>query len=153
MFNLKKTQIINAPRKEVFPFFASPENLEKITPPDLGFIIKTPKPLEMKEGGIFDYTIKLGIIRFPWKTLITKYDPPHIFQDTQKFGPYKKWEHTHQFFDLGDKTKIVDTVDYDLYPRFLSKVINKLFIRNKVEKIFEYRSLQLDEIFIRQNQK
>ena len=153
MFTLKKAQIINAPIKEVFPFFASPENLEKITPPDLGFIIKTPKPLEMKEGATFDYTIKLGIIRFPWKTLITKYDPPHIFQDNQKFGPYKKWEHTHQFFDLGNKTKIVDTVCYDLYPRFLSKVISKLFIRNKVEKIFEYRSLQLDEIFISQNQK
>jgi len=54
MFTLKKTQIINAPIKEVFPFFESPENLEKITPPDLGFIIKTQKPLVMKKNAIFD---------------------------------------------------------------------------------------------------
>ena len=147
MFTLKKTQILNAPINEVFPFFESPENLEKITPPSLGFIIKTPKPLEMKEGAIFDYTIKLGIIKFPWKTLISKYNPPHLFQDIQKFGPYKKWEHTHEFFDLGDKTKIVDTVDYDLYPNFLSKLLNKIFIQNKVEKIFEYRFTILEKFF------
>jgi ligand-binding SRPBCC domain-containing protein len=147
MFTLKKTQIINAPIKEVFPFFESPENLEKITPPELGFIIKTPKPLEMKEGAIFDYTVKLGLIKFPWKTLISKHNPPHLFQDIQKFGPYKKWEHTHEFFDLGDKTKIVDTVDYDLYPKFLSKLINKIFIKNKVERIFEYRFTVLEKFF------
>ena len=138
MFTLKKTQILNAPINEVFPFFESPENLEKITPPSLGFIIKTPKPLEMKEGAIFDYTIKLGI---------SKYNPPHLFQDIQKFGPYKKWEHTHEFFDLGDKTKIVDTVDYDMYPNFLNKLINKIFIQNKVEKIFEYRFTILEKFF------
>ena len=147
MFTLKKTQILNAPIKEVFPFFESPENLEKITPPDLGFIIKTPKPLVMKEGSIFDYTIKLGIIKFPWKTLISKYIPPYLFQDIQKFGPYKKWEHTHEFFDLGDKTKIVDTVNYDLYPKILSKLINKMFISKKVNKIFNYRFNHLQKLF------
>ena len=42
-----------------------------------------------------------------------------LFQDIQKFGPYKKWEHTHEFFDLGDKTKIIDTVDYDLVSKIL----------------------------------
>ena len=72
----------------------------------------------------------------------------HInFQDIQKFGPYKKWEHTHEFIDLGDKTKIMDTVDYDLYPKFLSKLINKIFIKNKVEKIFEYRFTVFRKIF------
>lgn len=147
MFTLIKEQILNAPIKEVFPFFESPENLEKITPPDLGFIIKTPKPLVMKEGAIFDYTIKLGLIKFPWKTLISKYNPPHLFQDIQKFGPYKKWEHTHQFFDLGDKTKIVDTVVYDLYPLFLNKIINSLFIKARVENIFNYRVKIIEEIF------
>ena len=38
----------------------------------------------MKEGAIFDYTVKLGLIRFPWKTLISKYDPPHQFSGYSK---------------------------------------------------------------------
>lgn len=43
----------------------------------------------MKEGAEFRYTIKLGLLKFPWRTLITKYDPNKIFIDEQKFGPYK----------------------------------------------------------------
>ena len=147
MFEYKKIQIINQPISEVFPFFESPENLEKITPNNLGFKIKTPKPLVMKAGAIFDYTIKLGFLRFPWKTLITKYDPPHLFQDVQKVGPYKKWDHTHEFIDLGTKTKIIDTVEYDLYPKVLSNLINKIFIKKRVENIFEYISKVLENKF------
>lgn len=147
MFELKKIQIISAPIKEVFPFFENPENLELITPNNLGFKIKTPRPLVMKQGAIFDYTIKLGLIKFPWKTLITKYDPPNVFQDVQKFGPYKKWEHTHEFIDMGDKTKIIDTVNYDLFPKIFRNPINSLFIKKRVENIFEYRTNILEQIF------
>jgi ligand-binding SRPBCC domain-containing protein len=148
MFTLKKIQIIDAPIDVVFPFFESPENLELITPSNLGFKIKTPRPLIMKEGAEFKYTIRLGILRFPWITLISKYNPPYMFQDIQKFGPYKKWEHTHEFIDMGDKTKIIDTVEYDLFPKFLNKAIHKLFIKRKVEKIFEHRKDILQNIFL-----
>lgn len=147
MFTLKNTQILEAPIEKVFPFFENPENLEKITPNNLGFKIKTPKPLVMKQGAIFDYTIKLGLIKFPWKTLITIYSPPNIFQDVQKFGPYKKWEHTHEFFEMGEKTKIIDTVVYDLFPGVLRGPINSLFIKKRVENIFEYRSNILEQMF------
>ena len=156
MFQYKKIQIIDKPIKEVFSFFENPENLEKITPTNLGFKIKTPKPLVMKEGAIFEYTIRLGIIRFPWKTLITIYDPPFKFQDIQKFGPYKKWEHTHEFFEIGNKTKMIDTVNYDLFPSFLSKIINKLFVKKRVEEIFNYREKYLQKIMLNngvQNEK
>ena len=52
MFEYKNIQIINQPLSKVFPFFESPENLEEITPNNLGFKIKTPKPLVMKAGAI-----------------------------------------------------------------------------------------------------
>ena len=151
MFKYETTQIIDKPIKEVFAFFENPENLEKITPTNLSFKIRTPKPLVMKVGAEFRYTIRLGIIRFPWKTLITIYDPPFKFQDVQKFGPYKKWEHTHEFFEIGNKTKMIDTVDYDLFPSFLRKIINRLFIKKRVEEIFSYRKLNLDKILNKNN--
>jgi len=147
MFILKRIQILNLPLKKVFPFFESPENLENLTPDDLKFKINTTKPLIMKEGAKFNYTIKLGIFKFPWRTLITKYNPPFFFQDIQTFGPYKKWEHTHEFFDLGDKTKMIDIVEYDLFPKFLSKIINKIYVRKQVEKIFDYRYKILENLF------
>ena len=147
MFQYKTIQIIDKPIKEVFSFFENPENLEKITPTNLGFKIKTPKPLVMKEGAEFEYTIRLGIIRFPWKTLITIYDPPFKFQDIQKFGPYKKWEHTHEFIDLGEKTKVIDIVDYDLHFILLKLLIDKFYVKRNIEKIFSYRSAILNKIF------
>ena len=147
MYLYKSEQIINAPLDKVFPFFATPENLEKITPSDLGFIIKTPRPLIMQKGATFEYTIKLGIFRFPWITLIKEYEPPIMFQDIQRFGPYKKWEHTHEFIDLGNKTKMIDTVEYDLYPPLLNKIINRLFIYKKIDNIFTFRQSKLDKIF------
>ena len=147
MFTIKTEQIINANIDEVFPFFATPENLEKITPANLGFIIKTPRPLEMKKGATFEYTIKLGLIRFPWVTLIKEYNPPLMFQDIQRFGPYKKWGRTHEFVDISGKTKIIDTVNYDLYPKFLSSQLNSIIIRKRIEDIFIYRKNILEKIF------
>lgn len=147
MFQYKTIQIINKPIKEVFSFFEDPDNLEKITPTNLGFKIKTPKPLVMKEGAEFEYTIRLGIIRFPWKTLITIYDPPNKFQDIQKYGPYKKWEHTHEFIDLGSKTKVIDIVEYDLHFNLLKLLINKFYVKKNIEKIFHFRSSKLTNIF------
>ena len=147
MFQYKTIQIIDKPIKEVFSFFENPENLEKITPTNIGFKIKTPKPLVMKEGAIFEYTIRLGIIKFPWKTLITIYDPPFKFQDVQKFGPYKKWEHTHEFIDLGDKTKVIDIVEYDLHFILLKLLLNKFYVKKNIENIFNYRSTILNNIF------
>ena len=147
MFEYKTIQIIDRPIEEVFSFFEKPENLEKITPTDLGFKIKTPRPLVMKKGATFEYTISLGYIKFPWRTVITLYDPPHKFQDVQAFGPYKKWEHTHEFIKIGDKTKIIDTVSYDLFPKFLRQIINNLYIKRKVEQIFSFRKIALEKIY------
>lgn len=91
MFKFEQIQVFNKKVNEVFPFFENPENLEIITPSELRFNIISPKPLVMKEGAEFRYIIKLGLLKFPWRTLITKYEPNKIFIDEQKFGPYKKW--------------------------------------------------------------
>ena len=47
------------PIEQVFPFFAKAENLGLITPPEMGFEIKTPLPVDMREGALIDYTIRL----------------------------------------------------------------------------------------------
>ena len=147
MFEYKTIQVINKPIKEVFSFFENPENLEKITPTNLGFKIKTPRPLVMQEGATFEYTINLGLIKFPWKTIITLYDPPNVFKDIQAFGTYKKWEHTHEFIEVGDKTKVIDIVKYDLYFIIIKQFINKLYIKKRIEYIFNFRSRILESIF------
>lgn len=143
----KKETIINRPLTEVFDFFSKAENLDKITPPELGFKIITPLPIEMKKGTLIDYKIKLNSIPFYWKTEITEYDPPYLFADKQIKGPYKLWIHEHRFEDLNGKTKMTDTVNY-LSPGGIFEFIpHNLIVKNKVKFIFDYREEVLKKYF------
>ena len=44
-YTFTSNSTIDRPREEVFDFFSKAENLELITPPELGFHIVTPTPI------------------------------------------------------------------------------------------------------------
>ena len=68
-------------------FFSRPENLEKITPSAMGFNIITPTPIEMKEGAIIDYTVK--ILGVPIIVRIINYYAKFGFKDFIIASGYK----------------------------------------------------------------
>ena len=133
--------------KEVFPFFATPENLEKITPPWLNFSILTPKPVQMQKGALIDYTIRWMGLPMRWKTEIREYEPPYCFVDRQIRGPYARWDHTHTFTEVNGITEMTDLVRYQLPLGLLGHIIHGVFIRNQLQKIFEYRYNVIEKIF------
>lgn len=144
-FVLSAELVINQPINEVFSFFSSAENLEKITPPWLHFNIVTPTPIEMQKGALIDYRLKLHGLPIKWRTEIEAWLPPHRFVDQQLRGPYKKWYHEHTFESLGpNRTLAKDNVHY--IPRFGS-LVHKYFVRPDLEKIFGYRQEQLQKHF------
>ncbi len=132
---------------EVFSFFSKAENLNKITPPELGFEITSKLPIRMEKGAIIDYKIFLNGIPFNWKTEITEWEPPFRFVDSQLKGPYKMWVHEHSFEDKGDFTLMKDKVEYISPGGFLEFIPHKLFVENKVNKIFDYRATKFKELF------
>lgn len=73
-YNIKSTQHLPISLEEAWDFFSSPNNLAKITPPDMGFIITSDKKdgKKMYAGQIITYIIKpmLGI-PVKWMTEIT----------------------------------------------------------------------------------
>ena len=144
---LTRETVLNKPAEEVFSFFADAANLELITPPELEFRIITPLPIKMGKGTLIDYRIRLNGIPFNWKTEITEWEPPYRFVDTQLKGPYRVWIHEHTFTTSGIGTIMRDVVSYLPPGRIFEPVISSLFVRKKLERIFDYRQEKIKTIF------
>jgi ligand-binding SRPBCC domain-containing protein len=132
------------PISEVFPFFAEAANLEKLTPPWLKFSVVTPGPIVMQKGALIDYRIGVHGLPIRWRTEILEWDPPLRFVDLQLKGPYTLWHHTHTFAERDGGTVCSDDVRYR---PFGGALIQLLFVRRDVERIFAFRRQRLRELF------
>lgn len=130
--------------EQVFDFFGDASNLESITPPWLHFEIRTPHPIEMIEGALIDYRIRLRGIPIRWRTEISRWDPPRSFVDQQIRGPYRMWHHEHRFEPLDGGTVCSDIVHYAAPG---GRLVHKLVVGRDVRSIFEFRQSCLTEIF------
>jgi ligand-binding SRPBCC domain-containing protein len=132
------------PVESVFPFFADARNLERITPPWLSFQVLTPDPIEMREGTLIDYKLRVHGIPLRWRTRINSWEPMRRFIDEQLRGPYRRWVHEHTFEPRDGGTLTRDVVHYDVLG---GKLVHELFVRRDVDRIFAYRTNRLREIF------
>jgi ligand-binding SRPBCC domain-containing protein len=147
VYELEREQTVKAPRDEVFQFFADAANLEQMTPPELGFEILTPQPIEMRVGARIDYRITLHRVPMTWQTLIEDYEPNDVFVDVQIKGPYKVWHHTHTFADApGGGTVLGDHVRYALPFGPLGTLAHPI-VKRQLKRIFDYRARVMQDRF------
>ena len=142
---LVRETFVPLPREEVFDFFADARNLERITPPELNFQIRTPGPIAMGAGTLIDYRLRLFGIPFDWQTRIARWAPGESFVDEQLRGPYAKWVHTHHFEAVEGGTLVRDEVRYRLPLHPLGEMAHPL-VRLQLGRIFSYRARRLREL-------
>ncbi|MFC2135507.1 hypothetical protein ACFLTH_12915 [Bacteroidota bacterium] len=148
IYKLEYEQHLPVSKEECWNFFSNPVNLEKITPPDMNFEIKSELPDAVYAGQIIEYKIKLFPgVKASWVTEITQVDEGNYFIDEQRFGPYKFWHHQHHFIPTKDGILARDIVHYGLPFGFLGRIAQRLFIRRKLKFIFDYRKKVIDELF------
>ena len=130
---------IEAPAEQVYAWHATPDALERLTPPGEHMEV-----LE-KTGGIergARVVLRLGRwpFRMRWVAEHQEFERGHYFSDLQASGPFAYWKHTHTFEPDGPAASILeDKVEYALPFGFLGRWFAGKYVRRKLEKMFEYR--------------
>lgn len=115
----------------------------------MGFrVMSGSKEEEMYEGMEINYIVKpLFGIAMKWKTRIIQVEPFKSFTDYQEEGPYKLWNHRHEFTANKNGVLMNDFLTYELPYGFLGKIAHFLLVKNKLNEIFDYRYQVLEERF------
>jgi ligand-binding SRPBCC domain-containing protein len=149
IFRLETTVVLNSDLDTVWNYFATPSNLNEMTPDDLQFEVLTDvegKP--MYEGMIINYIVR-PIMNIPmrWTTEITHCKDKKYFVDEQRFGPYRFWHHQHHFEQKGNQVIMTDIVHYAVPMGILGRIAKVIIVEPKLKKIFDFRSKKVLEIF------
>jgi len=125
---------------EAWEFFSKPQNLDKLTPESIGFKITHCTSEKAHEGQIISYKIKIApMVWVNWLTEITRVEDRVKFVDNQLHGPYKVWHHTHSFEENDKGVLMSDDVAYVMPFGIIGNIIHVLFVRRKLEHIFNER--------------
>jgi ligand-binding SRPBCC domain-containing protein len=151
-YRLQRSQQLHCDIKTAWSFFSSPQNLSRITPPEMRFrVLPGAHGEDLFEGMMIDYSVSplLGI-PVKWTTRITQVDDQKSFTDYQHKGPYTLWNHFHEFIPNESGVLMKDTVDYELPFGMIGEIVHALVVRKKLNRIFDYRHQVLEELINKQ---
>ena len=143
---LYREQWLPRPVEEVFAFFSRPENLQAITPPWLDFRI-VQSPPSLTKGSLIRYRLRLHRIPISWTTVISEWNPPYRFVDRQLSGPYRLWNHEHEFVADGGGTTLRDHVTYALPFGFVGAMAHRAVVKGDLRRIFDFRADTMRSLF------
>ena len=115
----------------------------------MNFVIKSDNCEEkIYPGMILCYKVS-PLLKIPtnWVTEITHVEKNKFFVDEQRVGPYKIWHHEHLFKQEEKGVLMIDIISYKLPFGILGRLVNFLFIKKKINNIFNYRYDRMKEIF------
>lgn len=140
VYSLRRTQHVKGELENVWRFFSNPANLVKITPPDMNFTVTSPPEDRIYPGQVITYKVS-PVLNIPmtWMTEITQVVEQKMFIDEQKYGPYRIWHHQHFFEQDGDGVLMTDIVHYKPPMMIFGDIANTIFIKKKLNSIFDYR--------------
>ncbi len=146
--HLRREQFIPGDPARVWDFFATPVNLNKLTPSSVRFRILGDIPPRMFAGQIIRYHISpLPGLWLRWVTEITVAEEGVRFVDEQRTGPYKLWHHEHRFVPEKGGVRMFDHVSYEIGWGPFGWLAEKIWVERQLRKIFAYRFRRVAEIF------
>lgn len=149
MQTLFRQQQLNVSPEQLWEFVATPANLNLLTPPELQFEFRSELPATMTDGLLLLYQIRIPLFgRHRWLTEIKHLRPGASFVDEQRLGPYRFWYHYHEVAaDPEGGSLMLDRVSYQLPFGPLGNLVDRLLVRGMLERIFDFRTDKLRELF------
>lgn len=145
---LHREQTIPTPLNQVWAYFATPRNLNEMTPPDMDFEFIAGGDEPMYAGQVIEYKVAiLPGLRVRWLTQITHVREKEMFIDEQRIGPYRLWIHEHRFQPVDGGVRMTDHVTYALPFGLLGDLVHALFIRRRLAYIFNFRRQEVEALF------
>ncbi len=146
--SLSQEQWLPIPIQEAWAFFSSPRNLEKMTPPSMGFRIVSLPSETLYEGEIVEYSVKVFPgVWIPWVSEIKALKEGESFVDDQISGPFKFWHHRHSFEEKEGGTLVKDLIHYSVGFGPFGEMARHLVVKNQLEEMFEHRRVTLEAKF------
>jgi ligand-binding SRPBCC domain-containing protein len=137
MLKFERAIEINAPIDKVFHFHDDTKNLLKITPPNTKVeVLRMDKP--GKGQRVVLAITQFGFFKSKWDVEIAEYESPTRIVDKALQSPFSKWTQTRTFTKLGEnKTRMTDTVEYELPMHAVTDFFAKSFVDKEIAKMFE----------------
>lgn len=146
MHRFERSILIDAPIESVFHFHDNPENLLKISPPDVKVRLVSATPAGKGQRVVIDIT-QFGFLKSRWEAEITVYEPPFKMVDVLHKSPFHSWKQTRLFEKISEtKTRLTDRVEYELPAEALSDLFAGWYVEREVEKMFAFRQKKTKEL-------
>jgi len=155
MQSFERETVVDAPLDRVWTFHSTVDGLRALTPDWVALRIEEidrPDPGARNSDILTEGTeIHASVAPFwvlprqHWVSVIEsreEWDDSCVFVDTMDAGPLSGWEHTHRFVAVGDRTRIVDHVEYE--PP--SNPVARVLVNHGLEPMFAYRHRRTRDI-------
>jgi ligand-binding SRPBCC domain-containing protein len=138
MATYRRQTSIDAPFERVWDFHSSIDGLEALTPGFVNLEIERvigpdgePDPEILEAGSRISMSVRpfgVGPRRRFVSVIVdrSREDGAGAFRDVMEGGPFAEWEHTHRFFADGDRTRLVDRIEYRLPGGPLGEAVSPL---------------------------
>ena len=148
MAHIQLSELIEAPRSEVFEYLTTPSNQPFLLEPAIHVEALSPD-LQMKRGDELHFNMtRFGLsqsIRFRIEDVL----PGSRLTYRQTEGVFATWTHTMKFEEHNEKTTLVtDLVDYQLPLGLLGFLADDLLIKRDMSRILQQRLIKAREHFV-----
>jgi ligand-binding SRPBCC domain-containing protein len=131
---------------EVFDLFSQPALLLDLAPPELPLeLVDAPPRLQL--GSRLCWKIRRWGISQRLTCDVTAFEKDRLIVETQRVGPFGRWEMRRRFQPLTSGMQLNETIDFEPPRGILGRLATEETILQELQILFEFRERKLKELF------